>query len=65
MKQVSNDTSVSAHRGCPLTLSPSENAQDMFAVVHVGGTQYKVSVDDTIVTQKLEADIGSEVCSEH
>jgi ribosomal protein L21 len=37
----------------------------MFAIVHVGGTQYKVSVDDTIVTQKLEADIGSEVCSEH
>lgn len=37
--------------------------QDVFAVVHVGGTQYKITINDTIVTQKLEADLGAEVCA--
>ena len=33
----------------------------MFAVIKTGGTQYKVAQDDTIVVEKLNAEIGSTV----
>eukprot|EP01116_Phalansterium_solitarium_P018252 TRINITY_DN4780_c0_g1_i1.p1 TRINITY_DN4780_c0_g1~~TRINITY_DN4780_c0_g1_i1.p1 ORF type:complete len:239 (-),score=24.85 TRINITY_DN4780_c0_g1_i1:102-818(-) len=34
---------------------------DSFAVVHVGGTQVKVTAGDVILTQKLLAPVGSEI----
>ena len=33
----------------------------MFAVIKTGGKQYKVAKDDTIVVEKLNAEIGSTV----
>lgn len=33
----------------------------MFAVIKTGGKQYKVAKDDTIVVEKLKAEIGSTV----
>jgi large subunit ribosomal protein L21 len=33
----------------------------MFAVVKVGGSQYRVSVGDTIKTQRLTGDVGGEI----
>ena len=33
----------------------------MYAIVSTGGKQYKVSVDDVITVEKLEAEVGSSV----
>ena len=35
--------------------------EKMFAVIKTGGKQYKVAKDDTIVVEKLNAEIGSTV----
>merc|ERR1712224_1061553 len=32
---------------------------DVFAVVSIGGKQYKVSADDVLMAEKLEAEVGS------
>jgi len=37
----------------PVTNSYEVEQQDMFAVVEISGTQYKVTPDDLIVTEKL------------
>eukprot|EP01136_Pigoraptor_vietnamica_P005846 Opistho-1_new@38017 len=43
-------------------LVPSANASGaLFAVVHVGGTQHKVSERDLILTQKLDAPVGERI----
>eukprot|EP01134_Creolimax_fragrantissima_P001199 CFRG1199T1 len=34
---------------------------DVFAVVHVGGAQYRVAVNDVIVTQTLQAEVGKKI----
>ncbi|KNC86610.1 hypothetical protein SARC_01239 [Sphaeroforma arctica JP610] len=34
---------------------------DVFAVVHVGGSQYKVTAGDVIVTQTVSAEVGSRI----
>jgi ribosomal protein L21 len=33
----------------------------MFAVVHLGGKQYKVSKGDTIVTNRMSASVGEPI----
>ena len=33
----------------------------LFAVVHVGGKQYKVSAGDTIILNRIQADVGRDI----
>ena len=36
----------------------------MYAIVQTGGKQYKVEQGDQILVEKLDAEVGSEVCFE-
>lgn len=37
----------------------------MYAIIETGGKQYKVKEGDTIVVEKLDADVGAEVSFDH
>ena len=41
------------------TLAPLPPPPSRFAVVELGGTQYKVAADDVIAVEKLDAEVGS------
>ena len=48
--------------GSPLDSDTVSSSKDMFAVVALSGTQYKVCPDDTIVVDKMDgADIGVQI----
>ena len=36
-----------------------------YAIIQTGGKQYRVSVGDRIVVEKLEAEVGSEIVIDH
>ena len=44
----------------PETPAPASTG-DRFAVVRLGGTQYKVTKDDVIVAEKLDVQVGSDL----
>ena len=51
------------HPNTPRSFPPEEGSEppSSFAVVHVGGHQYKVTIGDIIVTEKLEAAVASTI----
>ena len=44
----------------PETPAPA-SAGDRFAIVRLGGTQYKITKDDVIVAEKLDVQVGAEL----
>ena len=44
----------------PETPAPTTNG-DRFAVVRLGGTQYKITKDDVIVAEKLDVQVGADL----
>ncbi|XP_068710636.1 large ribosomal subunit protein bL21m-like [Montipora foliosa] len=38
-----------------------ENSGQIFAVVHIGGRQFKITVNDTIVIHRIDADTGDRI----
>ena len=44
----------------PETPAPASSG-DRFAVVRLGGTQYKITKDDVIVAEKLDVQVGSDL----
>jgi len=36
----------------------------LFAVVHIGGKQYKITADDIITIDKIDADVGAKIVLE-
>jgi len=46
----------------PTLLSPSAvSLEEVFAIVQIGGHQYKVVPDDIIIVQKMTAEVGDEI----
>lgn len=39
----------------------SENSGQIFAVVHIGGRQFKITINDTIVINRIDADTGDRI----
>ena len=45
----------------PETPAPTTTNGDRFAVVRLGGTQYKITKDDVIVAEKLDVQVGADL----